>query len=341
MGNEIQKSLAQRTKELLQTEEEHSLFELAELLRQYRNETHPDKFQGQELKDKAEARFKDAQALLDELEKQLEIDRFNRKPSELAVYRPLYDVVKIQSEKDKLENELREAKKELESEREENAALNIQVKEKSDSSLKEEIQYLQDFYRPSTRKFASIGMAIVLSGVLAAMSQMERVSTVLQRYSPFSKEYITTALFGCMMLAVITAVRKMWEQSYIKTKSEEICSSKSADEFLQYLKRKRDKAAIDFSVVPVVEFSEVEAFDFIAGPESWRKKFAAHLGFQIHRRDTVARLSDIFIHFLLNRKLAHVSKAENMQRYFAVSNSRSDLFWYQKYQEEVAKRSKT
>ena len=78
MGNGIQKNLAQRAKDLLQTDEEHSLFELAELLRQYRNETHPDKFQGQELKTKAEARFKDAQSLLEELEKQLEIDRFNR-----------------------------------------------------------------------------------------------------------------------------------------------------------------------------------------------------------------------------------------------------------------------
>ena len=54
--------------------------------------------------------------------------------------------------------------------------------------------------------------------------------------------------------------------------------------------------------------------------------------------NTVARLSDIFIHNLLNRKLAHVSKAKNMQRYFAVSNLDHDLYWYNKYQ-ELAKKS--
>jgi hypothetical protein len=34
-----------------------------------------------ELKKQAEVRFKDAQALLDEFEKQIEVERFNRKPS--------------------------------------------------------------------------------------------------------------------------------------------------------------------------------------------------------------------------------------------------------------------
>ena len=68
MSNELQRSLPERAKEFLQVEGERSLFELAELLRQYRNDTHPDRFQDQELKKQAEIRFKDAQALLDELE---------------------------------------------------------------------------------------------------------------------------------------------------------------------------------------------------------------------------------------------------------------------------------
>jgi hypothetical protein len=57
MSNELQKSLAERAKEFLQLEGEHSLFELAEFLRQARNATHPDKFQSQDLKEKAESPF--------------------------------------------------------------------------------------------------------------------------------------------------------------------------------------------------------------------------------------------------------------------------------------------
>src|SRR5947209_20217959 len=106
MGNELQKGLAQRAKEFLHTDEEHSLFELAELLRQFRNETHPDKFQDNELKGKGEVRFKAAQSLLDEIEMQMEADRFNRTPWELAIYKPLYDAAKFQADLDRIKKEL-------------------------------------------------------------------------------------------------------------------------------------------------------------------------------------------------------------------------------------------
>ncbi len=203
MANEIQKNLTQRAKELLQTDEEHSLFELTELLRQFRNETHPDKFQGQELKTKAEARFKDAQSLLDELEKQLEVDRFNRKPSELAVYKPLYDVVQIQSELDKTKKMLEETKKEFEdkkdelkSARENNEDLSKQLQTKQDDSLRAEIQHLQSIYRPSRRKYASVGLAIVLSGAFAVMTQMERGSRAFSKSILPSRRSISAQVYS-------------------------------------------------------------------------------------------------------------------------------------------------
>lgn len=82
MGTELQKSLMERAKDFLQNEEDKSLFALVELLRKVRNNSHPDIFQGEELKKKAEDRFKDANALLGEVERQLEIERFNRNPNQ-------------------------------------------------------------------------------------------------------------------------------------------------------------------------------------------------------------------------------------------------------------------
>lgn len=332
MGNEIQKNLAQRAKELLQTDEEHSLFELAELLRQYRNETHPDKFQGQELKTKAEARFKDAQSLLDELEKQLEIDRFNRKPSELAVYKPLYDVVQLQSELDKTKKELEAAKYELKNERESNEDLNRQLQAKKDDSLNAEIEHLQSIYRPSTRNYASIGVAILLTGVLGVMSQMEKVSAILEKYAPFEKRYISTGLFICLLLILAAMLRKLWESGYIKRKSEEVCSPKCAHDFMEYLKNTKASDS------PVIEFSEVEVFDFLAGDRQRLKSLVSFGGFQIFRRATVNRLKDIFIHNLLNKKLADVSRAERMQRYFTITSSRPSHLWYHEHMLEQEKK---
>lgn len=334
MGNEIQKNLSQRAKELLQTDEEHSLFELAELLQKYRNETHPDNFQDQELKTKAEARFKDAQSLLEELEKQLEIDRFNRKPSELAVYKPLHDVVQLQSDLYKTKRDLEDTKEILKTERENVEDLRIQLQTKQDDSLRSEIEHLQSLYKPSTRKYASIGLAIVLSGAFSVMTQMEKVTGVLEKYSPFEKYYVSTGLFIWLIFFLVMLFRKLWESEYIQSKSEGVCSPKYAADFLEHLKKKRS------SEEEITEFSEVEVFDFITGGKHVFKKLVSWLGFRIYSPETINRLKDIFIHNLLNKKLIHVSRAEMMQRHFIVLSSKSELYWYHEYTKEKEKNLK-
>ena len=255
MSNEIQKSLTERIKDFLQLDGEHSLLELTGLLRDFRNDTHPDRFQDVELKRKAEERVKDAHALLDEIEKQLEVEQFNRKPTELALYKPLYDAVKLRSKLDKTEAELEDVKTNLASEQERNQGLTQELQKKNDDSLNSEIAHLQSIYRPSTRKYASIGMAIILSGALGVMSQMERVSGILDKYSPFGKQYTSTGLFICLLLFLAEILRKMWEREYIKRKSEEVCSPKCAGDFMEYLKVKRSYRMDDWSRALVSPFA--------------------------------------------------------------------------------------
>lgn len=312
MSNELQKNLPERVKEFLQIDGEHSLFELSELLRQFRKDTHPDRYQDCDLKSKAEARFKETQALLEEIEKQMEVECFNRKPTELAHYKTLYDTVQLNSELDKIKNELEDTKNELVKERERNAKLTKELQRKKDDSLTAEIKHLQSTYRPSTRKYATIGLAIILSGALGAMSQMEKVSAILEKYTPFDKQYISTGLFVCLLLFLAAMLRKLWEQEYIKRKSEEVCSPKCAGDFMEYLGLTRNSGA------PITEFSEAEVFDFIAGGKQQMKGFVSFLGFQIFRRETINRLNGIFIHNLLNKKLIEISRAEKMQRYFNI-----------------------
>lgn len=266
------------------------------------------------------------------MEKQLEVDRFNRKPSEFAVYKPLYDVVQLQSELDKTKKELEDAKYELKNEREGNEDLHRQLQAKNDDSLNAEIQHLQSIYRPSTRNYASIGLSIILTGVLGMMSQMEKVSAVLEKYAPFEKRYISTGLFICLLLLLVAMLRKLWESEYIKRQSEEVCSPKCAHDFMEYLKNTKASDSL------VLEFSEIEVFDFLAGDKQQLKSLVSFLGFQIFRRATVNRLKDIFIHNLLNKKLADVSRAERMQRYFTISSSRPYHVWYHEYMLEQEKK---
>src|SRR5947209_2015213 len=94
-----------------------------------------------------------------------------------------------------LKRELKDTNYELDNERENNDDLRKQLQQKNADSLSTEIQYLQSLYRPTTREFASIGLAIILSGALGVMTQMEKVSVILEKYSPFAKHYISTGLF--------------------------------------------------------------------------------------------------------------------------------------------------
>ncbi len=332
MSNKPQLSLAERAKDFLQVDGEHSLFELEALLRECRKNTHPDKFQDPDLKKKAETRFKDAQVLLDECSKQMEVQRFNHKPAELTLYKPLYDSIELQRELDEVKKELTEAKIDLKPKIEKIRELTEEVQRKKDDSLSSEIQHLQTLYRPSSRNYASIGLAMVLSGALGVMTQMEKVSGVLEKYSPFEGKYISTILFACMIFFLVAMIRKMWEREYVSRKSEEVCSPRNTDCFIEYLKIKRPSDA------EISTFSEVEVFNFLSSRNIWFKRTAKLLGFQIFSPKTVNRLKDIFIHNLLNKKLIAFSKAEKMQRNFKVVNT-SDMsdFWHEQYRKEKTK----
>lgn len=332
MSNELQKGLPERIKDFLQLEGEHSLLELAGHLREFRNGTHPDRFQDEDLKRKAEARVKDAHALLDEIEKHLEVEQFNRKPTEMTLYKSLYDAVQLQSKLDKADKELEDTKRELTSEREQSEKLTMELAIKKDDSLNADIKHLQSIYRPSTRKYASIGLAILLTGALGVMWQMERVSSILEAHSPFGKKFIGTGLFICLVLFLAEMLRKMWESGYIKRKSEEMCSPKCAQDFMQYLEKRTSSLSSDAT------FSEVDAFDFITGNNQHLKSLISYLGFHIFRRDTTNRLKDIFIHSLLNKKLIEFSNAEKLQRHFKITNAKDESeYWRDKWWEERTK----
>ena len=329
MADEAQKNLVQRAKDLLQIDGECSIFELNDHLREYRNEKHPDKFQDDELKKKAEVCFKEAQSLLDEFEKQIQLDRFNRKPAEMVVYKPLYDAVQLRNDLDKLKKETEALQGELKSEQETNADLRKKLVEKEDSSLKQEIEHLKSLYKPSAQKYASLGLGIVLTGALAVMSQMEAVSDVVKKYSPFGEKYTSTTLFVCLLLFLAVTLRKLWEHGYIRWKSEAVCSPRYAACFMEFLKHTKDE--------PIMDFSEIESFNFIAGNPHPLKRFTRMFGFKIFREDTISQLNEIFLHNMLNKRLIEISRASGFQRLFSIRSERSTYEVYREYFEKKAK----
>jgi hypothetical protein len=332
MNEHIQQNAVQRAKNLLQIEGEMTSYELLEKLREYRTEIHPDRFTEDGAKKEAEAKFKEGESLIDELQKQTEVEHARRKPSEMILYKSLHDSLQIQSELANTKKKLGETEKALNEIRDNNLELQKQLEEKKDESLKSEIENLQSLYKPSTREYASISIGIVLTGSLAVMSQMEKVSTVLKSHSPFGEKYIGTILFVCLVAFLFTMMRKLWEQGYIKRKSEEVCSPKCAADFMAYLEKE------NYLKGPALEFSEVESFQYLAGRTNWRKRFVTRIGFQCFRPETVNRLKNVFIHNLLIKKLIAFSRAEKMQRYFSIESQRKNYEWYHELMMEQQKK---
>jgi hypothetical protein len=325
---EINLAASARAKNLLGLDGEHSIFELTNLLRQFRNESHPDLFQDIELKEKAETRFKEAGSLLSELERLVEQDRLSRNVTELIAYKPLYEVAKLNSERDLLLDELKATKYELAQQSSENERLKSKVDEKNDASLKDEIEYVRSLYRPSSKRFASFGLAILLTGALGTMTQMERVSAMLQKYSPVGTYVISTTLFVFFLLLIAVVLRQLWESEYMRKKSGEVCSPRYAADFEAFLSRKHFRIG---DQEPLPDFSEMEVFEFLSGPETKTKKAMRLLGFTIFRPEAIDRLKDVFLHNLLNKRLIEPGRASTMQRYFRVISSRPYHEWYHEY----------
>lgn len=327
METTINVTASTRAKLLLGLEGEHSIFELTNLVRQFRNESHPDLFQDIELKAKAEARFKEAGSLLTELERLIEQDRLSRNAIELVAYRPLYEVAKLSSERDALLEELKAVKYEMAQQSSENERLKSQIDEKNDTSLKDEIEYVRSLYRPSSKRFASFGLAIILTGVLGTMAQMERVSFALQKHSPVGADVISTMLFVCFILLIAVALRQLWESGYMRKKSGEVCSPQYAADFEEFLRSKH----FLLNEEPMPDFSEMDAFKFISGPQTRAKMVMGCVGFTIFRPEAIDRLKVVFLHNLLNKRLIEPSRASTMQRYFKVITSRPYHEWYHEY----------
>lgn len=275
---------------------------------------------------------------MQEVERLVDLDRLNRKPSELVLYRQFYDSMTLHRELDAAKSEAESLRAELQTERDQRADHEEQIRtleallnKKDEERLAEEIRHLQNIYKPTARGFASLGLAVVLAGIIGAATQVERVSGILEKYSPFDGVYIRTGVFIFLVFLLLGVGRKFLESGYIERRSEEICSPRLAEEFLASLTEDASSPG------PVREFSEVQAFRFVAGKTNWWRRLSVLVGFSIFREQTSDRLKDIFLHTLLNKRLIEFSRAQRMQRYFRIADTISRDYWYEQYQKEKAK----
>jgi len=321
MGSEIEKNAIQKAKDFLEITEELDAIALYDRLRDYRYSLHPDRVIDENVKKAAEEKFKQASAILTNLSIAIEREQVEKPASEIVPYTHKYEIVRFKRHADIAQERIAELEKEVERYTSlydfyfaQNKKLEQSLEKKQSDESQEERNHLKALYATPVKGVAAIGGVVILLGCLGVITQMENVASHLQKFSPFPETYISGGLFVAMLYLLILAAKRWVESAYISQRAEEVCSPKYASDFITYLDEHPDREGL----VETNVFTEVEAFNFIAGENKWHKRILGVLGFTIYRQETTTKLSGIFLNNLLNKKLIDISNAVNLQRVFKI-----------------------
>ena len=211
---------------LLEIIDELSATELFSILRDYRKQIHPDRYTDEASKQEEEKKFKEAQQLLDELYLYIQNEALHRKPSDLVMFKPVYENILTQAELDKAHNEINDLKQIIESKEWEIEKLKGQIEDREIKEFEKEKKQLESLYTTSGHKIASVGTALLLSGLLLVMTNIENISEKIKKYSPIDDKYLNIIIFTIFIVLLLLALKKLIENIMIKRRVWQACSTR-------------------------------------------------------------------------------------------------------------------
>ncbi len=309
MDYQIDKTVIQKVKDVLQFKGEISSLQLLKLLKDYRNKLHPDKFSEDKAKENATEKFKELGELVEELSIFIESEKLQSSAKDLALLEPLYDNVTLQSQLEEAQNKNEDLEKKIKSLKSQISDLDLELNKKQEFELEKENKALKKSYKPSKQSLASLGALFLLSSTFAIMSKIEQVSVILLKYSPLSEKVLNTAVFCLFVLMLILVLKQYIESKLISLKVSEVCSPKFSKEFWVYLQEKEEGDDDEKT-----DFTEEDVFSFISGRNSKFKSLLGYIGIKIFQIETIERLKNFFINTLLNKQLIRISYAQGFTK---------------------------
>ena len=322
MNTQIDKSIIQKAKEVLQVEDELSSIELLKFLKDYRKRIHPDKFTEEKAQKDATEKFKQVGCTIEELNTYIENEKLNRGAKELALFEPLYDNVSLEKKLEDALEGIANLEKKVTILSDKNEKLNLEKDEKFDINLKNENIELKKLYKPSKQNIASLGILFLLSAMFAVMTKVEDVSILLKKYSPLPESTLNTIIFSAFIFMLILVIKQYIENKIISQKASDVCSPQFNKNFWDYLNTEKTWEDEEDK-----DFTEGDVFSFIYGKENIFKKFFASLGFKLFQIETSDRLKNFFINSLLNKQLIDISIAKSLDRTFAIKSGQKKYFY--------------
>lgn len=309
------KSIIQEVKNELSIEDDLSSNELYDLLYKYRNGQHPDKYTDEELKKEAEERFKNLNALLDKLSKYIELEKRQKKPSEVIPFQKDYEAVSLKQEIILLQRKIDELNSTIKSRDSRIKTLELRLSKYRDKKQAETINELIKLYEPSKKDKWRNGIIVLLVFIYAVFTQSEKVVEILAKYSPLSPWLLNTIVFGLFSLVIIGLLKKYFESEYIKKLSKRIVTPNSVSSFYQTLPQP-DENRIHY-------FEEIDVYKYIGNElnkkfEMW-KLFAKYFS-SINDEITINYLKDIFILNLYNKQLIEIAGPNKLDQRFSIKS---------------------
>ena len=323
MNTTIDKSIIQKVKEVLQIEEELSSIQLLKLLKDYRKKIHPDKFVEDNARKVATEKFKALGNTIDELNRFIENDKLHRSAKDLALFEPLYDNVSLQSQLDEATENIKKLENQIDNLNGQNDELNEALSKKQNDELENKHLELQQLYKPSKQRLASLGILFLLSSTFTVMTKFEEVSSVLKKYSPLPESLLNKMIFGLFIFMLLLVVKQHMENKLLSQKVSKVCSPKFSKEFWSYLGYIKD-----WEDDKTKDFSEEDVFSFIYGKRTRIKNALGHLGFKLFQVETIDRLKNFFINSLLNKHLIKISLAKDLDRTFTIKEGHRKYFYF-------------
>ena len=315
---ELNKSIIQKVKDELGITDDLSSTELYDLLHKYRSSQHPDKFTDDTRKKEAEEKFKNLNTLLQELASYIEIEKLQKKPSEIIPFQKDFDLVKSKQENVNLEETIKDLeltirvdKIKIENLKKELARLRS---EKVDKKTKELIK----LYKPTKKNLFALGITFFLTFIVGILTKIEEIAAIISKYSPFNEKILNYIIFGILILIPMKYLKMVYEESRIQKLSNKIKTPLFINKFYKYLN--------DSNVTE--SFTEMNVYDYLTNqlvPKNKISKFVNSKIFHLYNEITIDSLKDIFIYNLINKQLINISTAEKLDRTFKIVKGYNSL----------------
>ena len=304
-NNAIELSITQVVKNYLSIEDDVEPTKLYDLLFNYRNSFHPDKYPDSKKKE-VEVKFKESNELLSKLGIFTKEAKLEKKGSEILKVQDDFKIFEYQNtviEKDEIIYELYEKINVL---NKENDKLKSEINIMKSDKVNEKSLELISKYEPKKSNYIKWGITVILSILLIVFSKVDDIAKILKNYWFFGETKFNYFILFIFLITLIFILKKYFELNKIKYLSNLVCTTSFIKGIPNYY-----------------DFNEDVIFEYIRNnliPKKIIKKFIFTKIFKIYDENTIESLKNIFIYNLLSKDLISISNPSRLVRTFTINS---------------------